>query len=311
MIPQNGTNRGGNVMAAEKKAKAYTVKQVAKMSGVSVRTLHYYDETGLLKPARRHANSYRFYEEPQLLTLQQILFYRELGFELKQIQEIVGRADFERIAALESHRSVLEQKLGRMRTLIETIDKTMKHVKGTKKMQSEEMFVGFSVAAGKDRFDEPLRLGGKEPHHCKVSGKDTDGAMCVFEFTGASGGPAPVHKEQDEWIYIIEGEFKFKVGEKEFRASAGESVFLPRDVAHVWACVSGEPGKIINVYQPAGKVEEFFRQLGKYQGRPYVHEALSFDEFKHLYHDHGMEVVGPPMLGKWKVDENGRIRHLA
>jgi DNA-binding transcriptional MerR regulator len=56
----------------------YTVKQVAEISGVSVRTLHFYDETGLLKAARQGANGYRFYEEPQLLTLQQILFYREL-----------------------------------------------------------------------------------------------------------------------------------------------------------------------------------------------------------------------------------------
>jgi DNA-binding transcriptional MerR regulator len=60
---------------------AYTVKQVSRMSGVSLRTLHFYDETGLLKPAFHGANGYRFYEEPQLLSLQQILFYRELGFE--------------------------------------------------------------------------------------------------------------------------------------------------------------------------------------------------------------------------------------
>ncbi len=79
---------------------AYTVKQLAAMSGVSVRTLHFYDETGLLKPAYHRANGYRFYEEAQLLTLQQILFYRELGFELKQIKRILGRADFEKVAAL-------------------------------------------------------------------------------------------------------------------------------------------------------------------------------------------------------------------
>ena len=97
---------------------AYTVKQVAAMSGVSVRTLHFYDETGLLKPAYQRANGYRFYEEPQLLTLQQILFYRELGFELKQIKRILGRADFEKVAALQSHRKVLQRNLARTRTLI-------------------------------------------------------------------------------------------------------------------------------------------------------------------------------------------------
>src|ERR1700752_407744 len=131
---------------------SYTVKQVAKMSGVSVRTLHFYDETGLLKPAYLGANGYRFYEEPQLLTLQQILFYRELGFERKQIQQILGQADFEKVGALESHRKVLQKNLARTRRLIETIDKTIQHLKGRKKMKSKEIFAGCSVAAGDDRF---------------------------------------------------------------------------------------------------------------------------------------------------------------
>ena len=122
---------------------AYTVKQVARMSGVSVRALHFYDETGLLKPAYYAANGYRVYEEAQLLTLQQILFYRELGFELKQIKRILGRADFEKIGALESHRKVLRKDLTRTRRLIATIDKTIEHLKGKRKMKSKELFVGF------------------------------------------------------------------------------------------------------------------------------------------------------------------------
>src|SRR4029078_951215 len=104
---------------------AYTVKQVASMSGVSVRTLHFYDETGLLKPAYCGANGYRFYEEAQLLTLQQILFYRELGFELKQIKRILRRGHCEKAAALRAHRAVLEENLLRARLLIETVDKTI------------------------------------------------------------------------------------------------------------------------------------------------------------------------------------------
>src|SRR4051812_11453599 len=149
---------------------AFTVKQVAAMSGVSVRTLHFYDETDLLKPAYVGANGYRFYEEPQLLMLQQILFYRELGFELKQIKAMVGRADFEKVAALQSHREVLVEKLARTHSLLETINKTIKHLTETKKMKSEDMFVGFSIAAGKDRFDKRIKLGGPggEPNDCKV-----------------------------------------------------------------------------------------------------------------------------------------------
>jgi DNA-binding transcriptional MerR regulator/quercetin dioxygenase-like cupin family protein len=292
---------------------AYPVKQVAAMSGVSVRTLHFYDETGLLKPAYYGANGYRFYEESQLLTLQQILFYRELGFKLKQIERILGRDDFEKIAALQSHRKVLQKNLARTRTLITTIDKTIQHLKGTKKMKSEEMFLGFSVAAGDDRFGEHIKLGGPEgePIDCKVSGQDTAGAMCVFEFNCKSGGPRHLHPEQDEWIYVIDGRFEFQVGDKRFRIGAGESVFIPRKVPHVWAWVSGKPGKIINVYQPAGKMEEFFRELGKYDGKPYVHEALSIDEFRRLFHEHGMDLLGPPLLGEWKVEEDGRITRIA
>src|SRR5262249_29185465 len=123
---------------------AYTVKQVSRMSGVSVRTLHFYDELGLLKPAYLGKNGYRFYEEPQLLTLQQILFYRELGVELKRIKNILGRTHSEKVAALRSHRKVLLKKLDNTRELIGTIDKTIEHLKGKRKMKSQEMFVGFT-----------------------------------------------------------------------------------------------------------------------------------------------------------------------
>ena len=123
---------------------AYTVKKLAGMSGVSLRTLHFYDEVGLLKPGFLGANGYRFYEEPQLLTLQQILFYRELGFELKQIKRILSRPDFDKIAALKSHRKVLQKNVADTLRLIQTIDKTIEHLKGTKKMKNQELFVGFS-----------------------------------------------------------------------------------------------------------------------------------------------------------------------
>ena len=123
---------------------AYTVKQVAGMSGVSVRALHFYDEVGLLKPAYHGANGYRFYEEAQLLTLQQILFYRELGFELKEIQRILQKPDFDRVAALEAHQKALRKNVAHTRKLIQTIDKTIQHLKGMKTMKSRELFVGFS-----------------------------------------------------------------------------------------------------------------------------------------------------------------------
>src|SRR6202007_2336641 len=97
---------------------AYTVKQLAVMSGVTVRTLHFYDEMALLKPAYSKANGYRIYEQPQLLMLQQILFYRELGFELKRINEILSQRQFEKLAALKSHRQGLAKNVPRTPPLL-------------------------------------------------------------------------------------------------------------------------------------------------------------------------------------------------
>jgi mannose-6-phosphate isomerase-like protein (cupin superfamily) len=135
-----------------------------------------------------------------------------------------------------------------------------------------------------------------------VSGKDTDGAMCVFEFNGASGGPRHLHHDQDEWIYVVEGEFEFHVGGKRFRLGGGESIFLPRKVAHMWGCMSGKSGKIINVYQPAGKMEGFFRELGKppkdlITAKQLVEETYTDEQVKslhRLFEAHGMDLLGPP-----------------
>jgi len=267
------------------------------MSGVSVRTLHFYDETGLLKPAYIKANGYRIYEEAQLLMLQQILFYRELGFELKRIKSILGKAKFQKAAALRSHRKVLEKNVTRTRTLIETIDKTIRHLKGTKKMKSEELFAGFSVGAGKDRFNEGFSHDGTRID-CKVSGKDTDGAMCVLEVND-TGWARHVNRDQDEWIYVVEGEVDLEMGKKRFHLGAGESMFIPRNVEHAWG---GVPARVINTYQPAGKIEEFFQAVAGYSGLPTRQQAIEksytaeqIDGLRRLFEAHGMTVTGPPL----------------
>ncbi|MBA3721133.1 MAG: MerR family transcriptional regulator [Parachlamydiaceae bacterium] len=136
---------------------AYTVTKLAKISGVSVRTLHWYDEVGLLKPAYHGPNGYRYYEEEQLLILQQILFFRELGFELKQIQKILKRNDFDKIVALSSHRQILQKNLARTRELIKTIDETIEHLKGTKKMKEQEIYYGFSKEKQADYEKELIK----------------------------------------------------------------------------------------------------------------------------------------------------------
>src|SRR3984885_16329916 len=282
-----------------KEVMAYTVKQLAAMSGVSVRTLHFYDETGLLKPAYHKTNGYRIYEEPQLLTLQQILFYRELGFELKRIKEILSQPKFEKVAALKSHRQVLERNATRTLTLIETIDKTIGHLKGTKKMKSEELFRGFSIGAGRDRFNDGFNRHGTTID-CKVSGKDTGGAMCVLEVND-TGWPRHINRDQDEWIYVVDGEVDLEIGKKRFHLGTRESMFIPRNVEHAWTAVSA-PTKIINTYQPAGKVEEFFQVLAKFKNLPTREQAIEksytaeqIDELKRVFEAHGMIVTGPPL----------------
>jgi DNA-binding transcriptional MerR regulator len=123
---------------------SYTVKKLAKLSGTSIRTLRFYDTIGLLKPAYYGDNNYRYYEEEQILMLQQILFYRELGFSLNDIQRIIGSDDFNKIDALISHKQVLEQNLDRTKKLIKTIDQTIAHLRGEITMHEEELFAGFA-----------------------------------------------------------------------------------------------------------------------------------------------------------------------
>lgn len=124
---------------------AYTVKNLKELSGVTIRTLHFYEEIGLLKPAYHGSNGYRYYEEKELLQLQQILFFKELGFSLKQIQKVLGRDDFDQLAALYSHRKSLSQEWERIELLLKTIDKTIKHLKGKIKMKDKEIFDGFNI----------------------------------------------------------------------------------------------------------------------------------------------------------------------
>ncbi len=124
---------------------AYTVKKLSTLSGVTIRTLHFYEEIGILKPAYHGANGYRYYEEKELLQLQQILFFKQLGFSLKQIQRVLGRSDFDQLSALYSHRKSLSQEWEKIGQLLKTIDKTIQHLKGKKTMKDKEIFDGFNI----------------------------------------------------------------------------------------------------------------------------------------------------------------------
>ncbi len=120
----------------------YSVKQLAKLSGVSVRTLHLYDKMNLLKPSIRTAANYRQYEEKELLRLQQILFYKELDLPLKEIKNILDEKNFDLIRALESHKTALLEKRRRIDTLMITINKTVSHLKNKTMKNYEELYEG-------------------------------------------------------------------------------------------------------------------------------------------------------------------------
>ena len=122
----------------------FTVKQLSKLAGVTPRTLHHYDQIGLLKPTRVGENGYRYYGEDSLLRLQQILLYRELDLPLDDIKKIVGRRNFDVLGALQSHKEALQKQVTRLNRLLVTVDNTIQHLKGEKPMSNQGLFEGFS-----------------------------------------------------------------------------------------------------------------------------------------------------------------------
>lgn len=134
-------------MAGQRTKNGYTVKQVAELSGVSVRALHHYDEIGLLKPAWVGANGYRYYGREELMRLQQILFFRELGFTLDQIRQALNAPGFDRASALRDHRERLLSEAERFRQLVLTIDETIAELEGGKPVSEKAIYRGFDPEA--------------------------------------------------------------------------------------------------------------------------------------------------------------------
>jgi len=127
------------------KRHTYTVQQLARLAGVSVRTLHHYDHVGLLKPSTRTAAGYRQYGEADLLRLQQILFFKELDFPLTDIQAILDQPGFDQVQALHDHKRLLQQEADRLGQLLNTIEKTISRLtEGSMTMTDEELYEGFT-----------------------------------------------------------------------------------------------------------------------------------------------------------------------
>lgn len=136
----------------------YTVQKLAHLAGISTRTLRYYDEIGILKPARINSSGYRIYRQEEVNRLQQILFYRELGVSLDNIKTIVTNPSFDGARALRDHREKLLEKRKQLDLLIANVEKTLAMSEGSIKMSDKEKFEGFK----KKRIEENEKQYGKE-----------------------------------------------------------------------------------------------------------------------------------------------------
>ncbi len=148
----------------------------------------------------------------------------------------------------------------------------------------------FITGAGKARFGETIKFLGVHPNDLKISAKDTNGQLSIFEYTGLGkvGPMLHLHLHQDEIFMVTEGQYRFVVGEETHVLSAGETIFLPRGIAHTWIQLS-DKGRMIYFLQPAGKMEEFFTLMNNLKERP-TPEALD-----KIHSAHGMKVMGPPL----------------
>ena len=152
---------------------------------------------------------------------------------------------------------------------------------------------GFKIPAGEGRIHGHIQLKGVNSNilDVKISGSDTNGALAIFEQTSLSQGkgtPLHIHLYQDEIFYVLEGSYKFQVGNERFDLTKGDSIFLPREVPHAWTQVS-EKGKMTVTMQPAGKLEDFFVTMAALDHEPNQQEIAK------IFADNEMKVVGPPL----------------
>lgn len=151
----------------------FTVKQLSKLAGITPRTLHYYDEIGLLKPSRVGENGYRYYEQESLLRLQQILLYRELDMPLENIKRIMGRKGFDVMSALESHKQELQKRITQLERLVATVDDTILYLEGKKEMSQKQLFAALSQVQETEMEKEAMQL--YDPETVKASYKKWKG----------------------------------------------------------------------------------------------------------------------------------------
>ena len=141
----------------------YSVKSLARLAGVSVRTLHYYDKIGLLTPAQRSENGYRYYRKAELYRLQQIMFYKTIGYGLADIKEMLDKEGFDIITSLRFQKKTLTTQYAELKKLITTIDKTINELKNKEGMITDkELYEGFTEKQAQKMRNEATERWGDE-----------------------------------------------------------------------------------------------------------------------------------------------------
>ena len=163
----------------------FLIKKVSEISGVSVRTLHHYDEIGLLSP-KKNENGYRYYSEDDMSFLQMILFYKYLGFPLKQIKELLKQEDPEILHHLKKQLVLMQKEKQKLLTLIDTLEKTIKSRERKITMSTKEKFKGFAYQDNEKYKQKAIDLYGKEVIEEAVKNADLMLLSFVFSFSTIS-----------------------------------------------------------------------------------------------------------------------------
>lgn len=160
--------------------------------------------------------------------------------------------------------------------------------------EPERAAAGFKVGKGADRRAEELLIMGGS-FNLKVSARDTGGELCIYDtLRRTKGGPAfHKHHAQDEWFYVLRGEFLVRVGDVTERLGPGDSAFAPRKIPHAFAMTSEGEGQMLVLFSPAGTMEDFFQEMAATFGKGIP--AGREDAMRKLWQAHGMEIVGPPL----------------
>ena len=152
---------------------------------------------------------------------------------------------------------------------------------------ADESHPALIVRSGEDRFSEQRGFG-ITTLQFKVVPADSDGLLVLENtFLTRGGPPRHLHYAQDEWFYVLAGEFLVEVGQEQTRLKVGDSILAPRNIPHTLANISDQPGKVLITFAPAGQMEAFFREMGKANIMPGANPEI--------WRAHGLKLVGPPL----------------